>query len=103
MPTSPSLPNWAGPVILKSANRSYRRKMMTQQSASVPKEKSFNWFTAILLLLPLILLGGVIVLFLNTGGGLNLAAPVPIEALTVERTILKPGTIDVIIRNSGPE
>jgi zinc transporter ZupT len=76
---------------------------MTEQTVSVPKEKSFSWFTAILLLLPLILLGGLIALFLNTGGGLDLAAPVPLEALTVERTILKPGAIEVIVRNSGPE
>jgi zinc transporter, ZIP family len=76
---------------------------MTQQTASIPEKKPFSWLTALLLLLPLILLGGVIALFLNTGGGLDLAAPVPIEALTVERTILKPGSIDVIVRNSGPE
>jgi zinc transporter ZupT len=76
---------------------------MTQQTASVQEQKPFNWLTAVLLLLPLILLGGVILLFLNTGGGLDLAAPVPVEALTVERTILKPGSIDVIVRNSGPE
>lgn len=76
---------------------------MTQQTASTPEKKPFSWLTAVLLLLPLILLGGVIALFLNTGGGLDLAAPVPIEALTVERIILKPGSIDVIVRNSGPE
>ncbi len=76
---------------------------MTQQTVSVEKQKSFNWVTAILLILPLILLGGVIALFLSTGGGLELAAPAPIEALTVERTILKPDSIDVIVRNTGPE
>ncbi|HEX9925858.1 MAG TPA: metal transporter [Anaerolineae bacterium] len=74
---------------------------MTQQTAS-DKQPSFNWLTAILLILPLILLGGVIALFLTTGGGLHLAAPAPIEALTVERTILKPNSIDIVVRNGGP-
>lgn len=76
---------------------------MTEQTISVEKPKSFNLVTAILLVLPLILLGVVIVLFLNTGGGLQLAAPAPIEALTVERTILKPDTIDIVVRNGSPE
>jgi zinc transporter ZupT len=76
---------------------------MTQPTASIQEQKSFNWLTAILLILPLILLGGVIALFLSTGGGLELASPAPIEALTVERTVLEPGRIEVIVRNSGPE
>ena len=76
---------------------------MTDQSTSLSNPKQINFTMAILLILPLILLGGVILLFLNTGGGLNLAAPAPVEALTVERTILEPGSIDLIVRNSGPE
>src|SRR5262245_25514508 len=76
---------------------------MAQPTVSLEKQKSFNWLTAVLLILPIILLGGVIALFLSTGGGLDLAAPVPIEALTVERTILKPGQINLMVRNSGPE
>jgi zinc transporter ZupT len=76
---------------------------MTQQTVPLEKQKSFNWLTAILLILPLILLGGVIALFLSTGGGLELAAPAPVEALSVERTVLKPGQIEVVVRNSGPE
>ena len=62
-----------------------------------------NLTTAVLLILPLIVLGGVIWLFLSTGGGLNLTAPAPVEALTVERTLLKPGTIELSVRNSGPQ
>lgn len=76
---------------------------MTEQAATTNEQASFSLVTAILLLLPLILLGAVIVLFLNTGGGLQLTAPVPIEALTVERTILKPGNIDIVVRNGSPE
>ncbi len=48
-------------------------------------------------------LGRCDLLFLNTGGGLNLAAPAPVEALTIERTVLKPGQIEVLVRNSSPE
>lgn len=59
--------------------------------------------TAVLLVLPLIVLGGVIALFLSTGGGLRLAAPAPVEDLTIERTVLTPGGIDVVVRNAGPQ
>jgi len=76
---------------------------MTEQAMPVGEQKRFNPTTAVLLILPLIILGGVIVLFLNTGGGLQLSAPAPIEALTVERTLLKPGSIDIVVRNAGPE
>ncbi len=75
---------------------------MTQKAASAEKQSNFSPVTAILLILPLILLGGVIVLFLNTGGGLQLEAPAPVEAITVERTILKPHNIDIIVRNGSP-
>ncbi|MCK6626649.1 MAG: metal transporter [Anaerolineae bacterium] len=76
---------------------------MANQTAPLEKQSSFGLVTAFLLILPLILLGGVIALFLRTGGGLDLAAPAPVEALTVERTILKPGSIELVVRNSGPE
>jgi zinc transporter ZupT len=56
-----------------------------------------------LLILPLVILGGVIALFLNTSAGLNLSPPAPIEALTIERTMLTPGQIDIHVRNSSPE
>ena len=67
------------------------------------KQKSFSLVTGVLLILPLILLGVVILVFLNTGGGLDLEIPAPIEDLTIERTILDQGTIDIILRNTGPE
>lgn len=76
---------------------------MSQQTNSNVNQKSSNWVTAILLILPLILLGGVIILFLNTGGGLQLTAPAPVEALTIERTVLQPGNIDIVVRNGSPE
>jgi zinc transporter ZupT len=66
------------------------------------KARRFGLLTALLLILPLVLLGGVIALFLRTGGGLQLSTPVPVEALTVERTILRPGEIELLVRNAGP-
>ena len=76
---------------------------MTQQTTSVEKQNPFSPLTAILLVLPLILLGGVIALFLSTGGGLQLVAPAPVETLTIERTRLSPGVIDITVRNGSPE
>jgi zinc transporter ZupT len=76
---------------------------MTQKAVSVEKQGPGTFITAILLILPLILLGGVIFLFLNTGGGLQLEQPAPVESLTVERTILKPNSIDIVVRNGSPE
>jgi hypothetical protein len=55
------------------------------------------------LFLPLAILGGVIWLFLTTGGGLDLTSPVPVEALNVERTMLQPGSIELLVRNAGPQ
>jgi zinc transporter ZupT len=76
---------------------------MAENTVTPPKERQFTLTTAVLLILPLLVLGGVIWLFLTTGGGLQLTSPVPVEALTVERTVLKPGQIDVVVRNTGPE
>ena len=64
---------------------------------------ALNPVTAALLVAPLFLLGLVIFAFLRTGGGLDLAAPVPIEALSIERMVLRPGRIDIKVRNTGPE
>ncbi|MFZ1483856.1 MAG: hypothetical protein WAS36_02495, partial [Candidatus Saccharimonadales bacterium] len=57
---------------------------MTEQTSPTIKNR-FNLRTFGLFLLPIILLAGVIILFLNTGGGLDLESPVPIEELTIER------------------
>ena len=76
---------------------------VSNQTLPLEKKQSFSLSTVLLLILPLILLAGVIILFLTTGGGLELAAPVPVEALTIERTVLEPGRINLQVRNSGPE
>lgn len=75
---------------------------MTDQS-TVKTENRFTFRTFILLLLPILLLAGVIALFLSTGGGLNLQSPAPVENLNVERYILKRGSIEIQVRNTGPE
>jgi len=73
---------------------------MTQQ----PTQSSrFTFRTLVLLLIPIILLVGVIVLFLSTGGGLDLQAAAPVEELTIERYTLERNEIELHVRNTGPE
>jgi zinc transporter ZupT len=74
---------------------------MTDQT-QVKTESRFTFGTLILLLLPIILLAGVILLFLNTGGGLDLDSPAPIENLNVERYTLEHNQIELHVQNTGP-
>lgn len=76
---------------------------MAENTVSPIRGRRIRLTTAVLLILPLVLLGGVIWLFLTTGGGLELAPPAPVEALAIERTVLKPGRIEITVRNAGPE
>ena len=76
---------------------------MTERTANTQARKPFGLTTAVLLVLPLVLLGGVVALFVRTGGGLDLASPAPVEDLAVERTTLEPGAIDIALRNAGPK
>ena len=73
---------------------------MTQQTSRSP---GFSLKTLLLLLIPIILLAGVISLFLATGGGLRLEPAAPVEGLDVERYILRPGSIELQVRNTGPQ
>ena len=60
--------------------------------------------TLLLLLAPLLLLAGVIALFVTTSGaGLNVAPAAPIETVQFGRTILRPGQIELHLRNTSPE
>lgn len=69
-----------------------------------PETKSrFSFQTLILLLLPILLLAGVILVFLRTGGGLDLRSPAPIENLTIERYHLERGHITLSVQNTGPD
>jgi ZIP family zinc transporter len=72
-------------------------------TATQPATNRFTWQTLVLLLLPIMLLIGVIALFLSTGGGMQLEAPVPVEALDIERYELRRNNIDLYVRNTGPE
>lgn len=73
------------------------------QTVSQPTTKRFSLQTLLLLLIPIILLAGVIVLFLSTGGGLSLEAPAPVENLDVEKYVLERNQIHLHVRNTGPE
>lgn len=75
----------------------------TESTTFSERVQSSTPLKVLLLVLPLLALGAVIYLFLSTGGGLNLAAPVPVEALTFERTVLSPGEIELTVRNNSPE
>ncbi len=60
--------------------------------------------TVALFLVPLVLLAGVIALFLGTNGaGLNVEPAAPIETVQFGRTILRPGQIEVHLRNTSPQ
>jgi zinc transporter, ZIP family len=73
------------------------------QTTSQPTPKRFTVQTLVLLLIPIMLLIGVIALFLSTGGGLNLEAPVPVENLAIERYQLEQNIIELHVQNTGPE
>ncbi len=60
--------------------------------------------TLALFLVPILLLAGVIALFLGTNGaGLNVEPAAPIETVQFGRTILRPGQIEVHMRNTSPQ
>lgn len=60
--------------------------------------------TLALFLAPIILLAGVIALFVFTrGAGLNVVPAVPIETAQFGRTILRPGRIELHLRNTSPD
>ena len=73
------------------------------QATPQPTTRRFTFQTLILLLIPILLLAGVIALFLSTGGGLDLEAPVPVENLAVERYHLERNMIELHVQNTGPE
>lgn len=72
-------------------------------ASSTPRSSGFTLATLALAVLPLLLLGAVIALFVTTSGGLTLSAPVPVENLVIERFVLEPGYIRAEVQNSGAE
>ena len=76
---------------------------MTTTAAPVPPKKP-NLNTLVLFLVPVLLLTGVIALFVFTrGAGLDVTPAVPIETVQFERTILRPGQIELRLRNTSPQ
>ena len=76
---------------------------MPTTATPVPSKKP-NLNTLVLLLVPVLLLAGVIALFVFTkGAGLNVTPAAPIETLQFERTILRPGQIELHLRNTSPQ
>jgi ZIP family zinc transporter len=60
--------------------------------------------SAVRILLPLLLLIGVIALFVySKGAGLNISPAAPIETVQFGRTILRPGHIELRLRNTSPQ
>jgi hypothetical protein len=54
--------------------------------------------------IPLVLLGAVIAAFvLTNGAGLNITPAAPVETVQFGRTILRPGQIELRLRNTSPE
>ena len=73
------------------------------QTTPPSSTRGVSFRTLVLFLIPIVLLAGVITLFLYTGGGLRLNAPVPVENLTVEKYVLHRNNVDLYVRNTGPE
>jgi zinc transporter, ZIP family len=70
---------------------------------SLPAARS-GLVSAARILLPLLLLAGVIALFVySKGAGLNVTPAAPIETVQFGRTILRPGYIELHLRNTSPQ
>jgi zinc transporter ZupT len=55
-------------------------------------------------LIPLVVIGALLAAFALLGGpGVADRNGIPIEEIAVERTVLKPGTIELTVRNDGPD
>ena len=79
-----------------------------EQSSSTPPASAAKTDTsvktALQLLLPMVLLAAVILVFIRTNGaGLNVTPAAPVEALQFDRTILKPGQIELKVTNTSPQ
>lgn len=59
-----------------------------------------TWVTG---LVPLVVLGVAIALFVGLGAPGLARNGIPIEEISVERTVLTPGEIDLVVRNDGPD
>ena len=66
-----------------------------------PEARAPRWLLG---LAPLVLIGLAVGLFALLGGpGLGERNGVPLEEVAVERTVLEPGVIELLVRNDGPD
>lgn len=73
-------------------------------AASEKTESGSALKTIVLLLAPVLVLIGVIALFLYTSGaGLNVKPAAPLESVQFDRTVLKPGVIELQLQNTSPD
>lgn len=73
-------------------------------AANEKTSSSQTWKTVGLFLVPILLLVGVIALFVYTAGaGLNVEPVAPIESVTIDRTVLTPGAIELQLQNTSPQ
>lgn len=79
--------------------------MTTPNMAANEKTNSANLLKTIgMFLIPVLLLIGVIALFVATSGaGLNIEPAAPIESVQFDRTVLKPGIIELQLQNTSPQ
>ena len=75
----------------------------TPSPSQLPRSQPVTWKTGVFALVPLLVLGGVIYLFLQTNAGLKIQPPAPVEQLSIERFVLTPEGIEAYIRNTGPQ
>ncbi len=75
---------------------------MSDLPRPIQDKKTWNLPLAVMLALPLLALGVVIALFTLTGGGLQHSDTAQVENLSVERVLLYPGQIQLVVRNAGP-
>jgi ZIP family zinc transporter len=76
------------------------RNVTANENANAPS--AFK--TVGLFLIPILLLAAVIALFVFTGGaGLHVAPAAPIESVQFERTVLRPGVIELQVQNTSPQ
>lgn len=73
---------------------------MEAQAATTVRPRRPAWLAG---LAPLVLLGGAILLLAALGGPGLERRGVPVEELSVERTVLRPGEIELRVRNDGPD
>ena len=77
---------------------------MTTPASPPAAEQPNSLKTLGLFIVPIILLVGIIALFLATNGaGLNVEPAAPIESIQFDRTILRPGQIELQIQNTSPQ